>query len=390
MQKFGISSTYPEGALMRLATWLSSRNQLEHLWMPSRRVGRTAAALMALSARGRETSRRLARFGYLPETREVLPAMEIRRMVARTGLTSYDHFAETVRFDEYVASHLKGDIDILIGMPLASAATFRASRAANVFHEVNATPRHHNRQLLAYYPKTEVAHELHSDEYISRVEGELLSADAVLSPSSLVSRQLAEVGIDSDRIIQVPYGVDIELFGTPPDGFGRRREGVPRLLYVGQISRRKGIPFLVQAARATSFHLTLAGPIVEQELLAVLPENVDYVGTVSRHRLRELLWQHDAFVFPSIEDNFGLAVLEAASAGLPVITTTEVGSAEGLIDADIIQPGSVGELRESCSRVQPLSPDDQQSRALQFASMESDRGWDAYCEKVTAALIRKF
>jgi len=106
--------------------------------------------------------------------------------------------------------------------------------------------------------------------------------------------------------------------------------GLPRdawlALSSGRLTRDKNHVALVEAlVDLPELHVALAGVGPEQEPLAALANErgvagrLHFVGEVAPSRMFEFLAAGDAYVFPSINETFGLAVAEAAVAGLPVV-----------------------------------------------------------------------
>ena len=94
----------------------------------------------------------------------------------------------------------------------------------------------------------------------------------------------------------------------------------------GRLSRDKNHAALIGAlANLPDLHVALAGVGPEQEALATLAgqrgvaDRLHFVGEVAPSRIFEFLAAGDAYVFPSVNETFGLAVAEAAIAGLPVV-----------------------------------------------------------------------
>ena len=83
------------------------------------------------------------------------------------------------------------------------------------------------------------------DWVIEQCSEEATIADQVLAGSEYVKESLTEHGVDPSRVTIIPYGADIERF------YPRRQrdEGVFRLLFVGQISQRKGVKYLLEAVK---------------------------------------------------------------------------------------------------------------------------------------------
>lgn len=400
MTTFSISAPYPEGAILALATRMTTSGDLACYYAPSRSVnGLFAKALGALpSTSTRRVAQRLLRgtAHAISPFCEVGGGIEIRRLLGsqltrRTGHVFWS-FDELKRdFDKRVARKL-GHSDVFIGLPGASLDSFRSvsSRTMRVLHEVDAPPHAHNGALLAHYTRREVQRELLPQRISDVVEEEIREADVVLSPSNVVSRQLREL-VSDIRIVQVAYGVDLERFRFPSTSVSARGSGRrPHAVYVGQISRRKGIPFLVAAASTLNIDVSLVGPMVDPTVLEKAPVNVSYLGVLPHEQLNDKLGTADVFVFPSIEENFGLALIEAVASGLPVITTTAVGSAELLDSRDVclVPPGDAAALRTALSNVRPQPEEERRERASRVRDPESNVvSWDTYFERVKDGLL---
>ena len=122
------------------------------------------------------------------------------------------------------------------------------------------------------------------------------------------------------------------------------------ILYVGGVQPDKGCNELFEAARqCPNKHFILAGKVSDDVQPENLPANVELLGGVPHDEILSLLDQADVFLFPSHSEGFSLALAEAMSRGLPVITTdvganldmieerggliVPVGDAKGIINA---------------------------------------------------------
>ena len=185
---------------------------------------------------------------------------------------------------------------------------------------------------------------------------------AILEPDQLVvvsedwrSRLAADHGVEATVIHN---GVDAGRF--PPIDAARRRAvrreaGVDErfvFLAVGGIEPRKGSVFLLEALAALAGRLDPAPALVvvgghsfqdytqyREDALAMLPglglqlgHDVILAGTVTDDRLHELYRSADALVFPSVKEGWGLAVLEAMTADLPVVASDIPVLREYLVD----------------------------------------------------------
>jgi glycosyltransferase involved in cell wall biosynthesis len=108
-------------------------------------------------------------------------------------------------------------------------------------------------------------------------------------------------------------------FGLPP--------GVPLIISTGRITRQKNqIVLLAALARLPEAHLAIAGiGAAESELRqAAMAQGVSgrlhLTGELAPEQIYPFLATGDLFAFPSLTETFGLSVVEAAIAGLPIVT----------------------------------------------------------------------
>lgn len=128
------------------------------------------------------------------------------------------------------------------------------------------------------------------------------------------------------------------------------QDTIKNILYVGGVQPDKGCNEVFEAARqCMDKHFILAGKINDDMQLENLPSNVELLGGVSHDEILKLMDRADVFLFPSHSEGFSLALAEAMSRGLPVITTdvganldmieerggliVPVGDAKGIINA---------------------------------------------------------
>jgi glycosyltransferase involved in cell wall biosynthesis len=169
-------------------------------------------------------------------------------------------------------------------------------------------------------------------DYTERLGIECELADRILVGSSFVRHSFVTMGFDARRFVVAPYGVDTLRFAprTRP-----RRDGIFRVLFVGQIGQRKGLSYLFQAYERFRRHdseLHLVGSYVPgSEVYARHAALYRYTPNVPNNQLPAVFHDADAFVFPSLIEGMPLVVLEAMASGLPVIAT-EHGSADVLRD----------------------------------------------------------
>lgn len=159
---------------------------------------------------------------------------------------------------------------------------------------------------------------------------------------------LESIGARREEILEIQNCVPQENFTEAPKEPGNWFADRPRpvLLCVGQLIRRKGVDLLIEAcaratARGAEFSLVLVGKGQEQEALRLLAEtrglkHVEILPNQSQATLNAMFRAADVFVFPTLEDIWGLVVNEAMWAGLPVVCSQYAGCAEELVEKESI------------------------------------------------------
>lgn len=146
--------------------------------------------------------------------------------------------------------------------------------------------------------------------------------DYFLVPSHFVESSLLSNGISNEKIKLVPYGVDIKMFSHKER---KRKDDILRLIYVGNISYRKGSHRLLQViSKLDSVELFLAGTYDKNSSLYTDysdVKNIHFMGFITRDKLNDLYNQCDVFVLPSLCEGMAMVGLEAMATGLPLLCT---------------------------------------------------------------------
>ena len=144
-------------------------------------------------------------------------------------------------------------------------------------------------------------------------------------------------GILEQQIKICPYGVDPERFSVKTYRDPEEISETPvRFIYVGGVKELKGISYLLEAIQnlpESRAQLTVVGQVQtsDPDLLPFL-ERIQFTGPVLHEKVAELLQEADVFVFPSLGEGWSLAVLEAASCGLPLILSEHSGVNDAVTD----------------------------------------------------------
>jgi glycosyltransferase involved in cell wall biosynthesis len=162
-------------------------------------------------------------------------------------------------------------------------------------------------------------------------------ACGAIANSEPASRRLREIGFA--RVFSAPHATRMEPFWQVAEQRTSRAPAL-RLLTVGRLIPRKGVDLLLRAvalARTTGAPVELAvvgsGP-TEPRLRSLARElglTVTWHGFVDQPDLPAVYADADAFAFPTLDDPFGIVVLEAAAAGLPLIASPYGGATEDFV-----------------------------------------------------------
>jgi glycosyltransferase involved in cell wall biosynthesis len=172
---------------------------------------------------------------------------------------------------------------------------------------------------------------------------------AFIALSAFSAKKFADGGIDPAKIHVKPNFA----FAPSPEN-SRGPEGYA--LYVGRLSKEKGVRALVDAWKGVTTPLWVVGDgPLRAEVAAGAPANVRFLGAMPAQSVARIMSRADFLVVPSeCYENFPLVVAEAFSLGLPV-----VASRLGAL-AEIVKPGAsglhfeagnAGELRDQANRL---------------------------------------
>jgi glycosyltransferase involved in cell wall biosynthesis len=170
----------------------------------------------------------------------------------------------------------------------------------------------------------------------------------------------------------------------------------PYVLFVGTLEPRKNLQRLLDAwtslppdLRATHRLLVVGvkGWMVDELVQSVADDSVHFLGSVSDAMLDSLLRHARCFAYPSLYEGFGLPVLEAMAAGVPVLTSRVGATREVAADAAVlIDPTDTGSIAEGLLRLLVDTPL-RETLALRGRRRSEDFSWVRTADLTLHALL---
>ena len=181
----------------------------------------------------------------------------------------------------------------------------------------------------------------------------LRAATGFVAPGAASREYLEHLGVPARRITIAPNAVDAGIFGTAARA---RTNGPCRIIVVARLSPEKGVDVLVRAAADLPVEVVVAGGGPQEDRLRELAgPHVTFLGNVERDALPQLYADADIAVVPSRSDTWGMALNEAALAGLPLVASTVVGGSRDLIEEGVngfrVPPDDPPALRTALRRL---------------------------------------
>lgn len=226
------------------------------------------------------------------------------------------------------------------------------------------------------------------------IERELIeyhNSDLITVPSRFVQRTFVKRGVEVRKLRVVPYGANLSMFRPT----AAKVAGSFDVLFVGALSIRKGLPYLLDAFAKVNHpekRLTLIGSRVREtdEILAGHPtDHVRILGPIPQGQLAAHMSAAHVLALPSVEEGLALVMAEAMACGCPVLASTNTGAEDLFENAEqgfIVEPRDVEALT---ARLQCLADDPKLASEMSLkarAKIEEIGGWADYA----GALVRHF
>jgi glycosyltransferase involved in cell wall biosynthesis len=278
----------------------------------------------------------------------------LRGLAAAHPSESWDWFYRSNRFWRALALEFYRD-----ARPSNVTSRFLAdswgNRSARIFHGLNQRlpKRRFHRQIATFHDLFVLSGEYSTAEFRARfalqAKEAAAAADLIVAVSAFTASQVQTwLNVAPEQIRVIHHGVIPRPIPDLP------REKV--VLCVGAIQKRKNQAALIRAFMALpdDWTLVLAGSRGFDSQTVVSEENsrIRITGYLTEEQLAEWYARASIFAFPSLDEGFGMPVLEAMAAGIPVIASDRSAMPEVCGDAaELIDPTSEDELASALRRL---------------------------------------
>ena len=306
------------------------------------------------------------------------------------GLRERLNFPMIETFDRWMAKRL-APCDVFHCLSSFGLQSHRAARsrhgALTVCDRGSSHITFQNEILREEYEHCGIPYRATDARIVERELAEYEFCDLISVPSSFSLRSFVEKGVPREKLRLNSLGVDLSIFHPMP-----KRDSVFRVLFVGSISIRKGITYLLEAVRRAAIgalDLVLIGQIDKdaERVVAKCDLPLRHLGVLPRAELAEHYSQASVLVLPSIEDGFGLVMAQAMACGVAVIATTNTGAEDLLTDGI---EGFIVPIRDAAAiagKIVLLYEHPEVRDAMGAAALARVRalgGWNSYGEKMAA------
>ena len=256
-------------------------------------------------------------------------------------------------YDRAASNLIPEDSDIFVGWSSFSLHSIRRSKQRGVKTVLERGSSHiqfQNEILREEYDRFRVKGELTHPKIVEKEISEYAEADYISVPSMYVKKTFLDRGYPEEKIIHVPYGVDLQNFRRIP-----KRDNTFRVIHCGALTLRKGVHYLIQAFAELSLpgtELWLIGTIsqeIKPFLARYASDIIRHLGPFPQANLFKYYSQGSVFCLASIEEGLAMVQAQAMACGLPVICTTNTGGADIIrdgVDGFVVPIRDVNALKE--------------------------------------------
>ena len=202
------------------------------------------------------------------------------------------------------------------------------------------------------YP--EISHPSVTATHKARLKWVVKEVDRVIVPSKITAADVAELGIDKNKIRIIPEAVDpdfIPATSKEVETIKRKYKITGKYLLAVGVNPRKNTERIISAFKMLKNSLNLKLVVIGYSNKEKPSESdVIYTGHVPKSELSAFYSGTEALVYPSLYEGFGIPILEAFTCNIPIVTSKSSSTAEVAGEAAVlVDPESVDSIAEGIS-----------------------------------------
>jgi alpha-maltose-1-phosphate synthase len=313
-----------------------------------------------------------------------------------TGLLSVD--AVYHAFDNYVAKQLPMQLGVnqIYAYEDGALETFRAAKQQHIktLYELPIGYWRAAQQIMGEEAQLKpewagtILSSRDSAQKLARKDQELSLADKIIVASQFTADTLKLSEARDKETILIPYGSP-----QPVEQVNCLPNKKLKVLFVGGLSQRKGISYLLDAVNLLKDKVSLTiigGRVAKCAPLDAALEKYRYISSLPHQEILKEMDQHDVFVFPSLFEGFGLVILEAMARGIPVITTSHTAGPDVITDGKDGYIVPIRSYEAIAEKLELLANDHSLLIHLKTAALEKAKqfSWQRYQEKLVQNVIK--
>ncbi|KAA5807428.1 glycogen synthase [Thermoanaerobacterium thermosaccharolyticum] len=243
--------------------------------------------------------------------------------------------------------------------------TFMAGFLAKMLYDIPLVVTIHSLEPLRPWKEEQLGNGYHLSTWMEKTGVE--AADRIIAVSNDSKKDIMKCyNVPEDKIEVIYNGIDLNQYKKTGVNVARKKYGIDGryILFVGRISRQKGIIHLIDAVKYlpqdVKVVLCASSPDTEEikiemkEKVKLYPNIIWIDKMVTKEEIIELYSNAEVFVCPSIYEPFGIINLEAMACNTPVVASATGGIKEVVVDGEtgfLVEPGNPEDLAEHIKKL---------------------------------------
>jgi len=296
--------------------------------------------------------------------------------------------------DRRAADALRAGADLFVGWSGSSLRTLRRAKELGMIGVIERGSSHilYQQRILAEEYERQGSRERTHPKVMDQELAEYQEADVIVTPSSFARRSFLDEGVAEEKLVTVPYGAELSAFHPVA-----KEDDKFRVIFCGGLTLQKGVHYLLQAfyeLRLPDAELWLVGAVAEEMhpfLERYRRADIITHGPKPQSKLSWYYSQGSIFCLPSIQDGFGMVILQAMACQLPAICTTNTAGKDVIregVEGFVVPIRDVEALKEKI-----LWAYDHRAQCLEMGRAARERvcsgfTWDDYGDRIYSAYCR--